>query len=128
MNEIFDLVYKFLKWISFVTGFTYREVNIVVYFIIIPSFFFYLISRILKKSYPIITFIILTIITIMIIPNFERFSDKLFDKSVDFLNWFKIIGLNYIHASVVICVIIPIIAISLLLFYKIKINRNINAH
>jgi len=36
MNEIFKLVYAFLKWISKITGFTYREINSIVYFIIVP--------------------------------------------------------------------------------------------
>ena len=126
MTEIFDLVYDLLKWISNVTGLTYREVNIVVYFIVIPSLFLYLISRILKKKYPILVFTILSIIALLIIPDFEKFSNYLFDKSVNFLNWFEVIGLNYIQASVVVCVIIPIIIIILLLIYKKQFNVNKN--
>ena len=118
MNEIFDIIYNFLKWLSSITGLTYREVNIVVYFIIIPSFFFYLISRIFRNKYPILIFLALNFIALLIIPDFKKFSNHLFDKSVDFLEWFEIIGLNYIEASVVICVVIPVIIITMLFYLK----------
>ena len=127
MNEIFDLVYRLLKWISELTNFTYREVNIIVYFIIIPSLFFLFISRILRKKYPVIVFLVLTIISVLIIPDFEQFSDSLFEKSVSFLNWFDNIGLNYVQASVVICVIIPILIILFLIYLntKTKLKNNV---
>ena len=127
MNQIFQIVYELLKWISKISGLTYREVNIIVYFIIIPMVLIYLIGRILKRKSLIIVFGTLVLLTIILVPDFELFSDNLFDKSVDFLNWFDIIGLNYVQASVVICVIIPII-ITMLLFYMSKtkvINKNV---
>ena len=127
MKEIFDLVYRFLKWISELTNLTYREVNIIVYFIIIPSLFLFLISRILRKKYPVIVFLVLIIISLLIIPDFEQFSDGLFDKSVNFLNWFNNIGLSYTDASVVICVIIPILIILSLVYLnrKTKLKNNV---
>ena len=120
MNEIFDLVYKFLTWISSVAGLTYREVNIIVYFILIPSFIFYLISRKFKTYYPVLIFLTIVVVALMVIPDFELFSDELFDKSVDFLNWFEIIGFNYVQASVVICVLFPILIFAILSFIKLK--------
>lgn len=122
MNEIFDLVYNFLKWLSSTTGLTYREVNILVYFFLIPSLFVYLVGRLLRSKFPILVFLSLSLISILIIPDFERFSDRLFEKSVDFLEWFEIIGLNYIQASVIICVFIPILLVGLLMCFKRK-NR-----
>ncbi len=116
MTSVFDLVYQLLKWLSKISGFTYREINIIVYFIIIPSFFLFLISRILRQKYIIISFFLLILFLLLIIPNFELFSSQLFDKSVSFLNSFNNIGLNYIQASVVICVIIPVIIISILFY------------
>jgi len=129
MEYIFDLVYKFLKLISELTGLTYREVNIIVYFFIIPSLFIFLVSRLIKKKYPVIIFLFLALISLLIIPDFEQFSEKLFDRSVGFLNWFDNIGLNYTQASAVICVIIPILIIVLLIYlkkkFKLKIHSNI---
>ena len=120
MNELFDIIYSLLKWLSRLTGLTYREVNIVVYFIIIPTLFIFLIGKIYKKKYLIIGFLVFVFVSLLIIPDFTLFSDKLFDVSVDFLNWFNHIGLNYVQASVVICVIIPILIVIILLFLNKK--------
>ncbi len=108
MKTIFQWVYKLLKWISGVTDFSYNEINIIVYYILIPTLFFYLLSRILKNYLIIISFILFIVVTLFFIKDFKIFSDSLFKKSVAFLNWFEIIGLNYIQASVIICVFIPV--------------------
>ena len=118
MAKIFDLVYQLLKWLSKISGFTYREINIIVYFILIPSFFIFLISRILNQKYIIISFLLFILVSVLLIPDFTLFSSLLFDKSVSFLNWFEFIGLNYIQTSVIICVIIPIIVIISLFYFK----------
>ena len=111
MNDIFQVVYKFLKWISKISGLSYHEVNIIIYFIVIPAFFIFLLSKIFKQKMFIIGFLILIFISILIIPDFSKFSTLVFDKSVVFLNWFEYLGLNYIQASVVICVILPVLII-----------------
>ena len=118
MDEIFQVVYKFLKWVSKISGLTYREINIIVFFIILPAIFIYLIGRILKRKSLIVIFGILILFSIIIIPDFEVFSSNLFDKSVNFLNWFDLVGLNYTQASVLICVIIPLLIIFLLIYLK----------
>lgn len=124
METIFDTIYKLLKWISNLTGFTYREINIITYFMIIPSLFFYLMSKIYRNKYIILIFLGLITIITLFIPDFESFSDKLFDISVRFLLWFKHIGLNYVEASVVICVILPILILILLFYLKKRKNKN----
>jgi len=124
MNELFNLIYKLLKWLSKLTGLTYREVNIIVYFIIIPTLFLFLISRIYKKKHIIIVFLVLVFVSILIIPDFALFSDKLFDLSVDFLNWFNHIGLNYVQASVVVCLIVPVLIVIILLYLNKKAKLN----
>jgi len=116
MNTIFQIVYLILVWLSDLTGLSYRAINIVVYFIVIPLVYLHLIDNLLKKHYLKIGFSILVLILLLIINDFEVFSDRLFDLSVKFLLWFKVIGWNYTVASVIICVIIPLIAF-LVLFY-----------
>ena len=116
MKEIFKIVYDILKWISKISGFTYHEVNIIVYFIIIPAIFIYILERIIKTNYLKIGFGVLVLLTIIIVPDFSIFSTSLFKKSVNFLNWFSIIGLNYIQASVVVCVIVPLIILGFLMY------------
>ena len=126
MNETFQVVYKFLKWISKFSGLTYHEVNIIIYFIVIPAVFIFLISKILKRKTLFIGYLILVFLITIFIQDFEQFSTKLFNKSVDFLNWFELIGLNYIQASVVICVIVPILILLFLFFINKKkwVNKN----
>ncbi len=122
MDEIFQAVYQFLKWASETSGLSYHEVNIIVYYIIIPAFFVFLLGRILKRKALIIGFLTLVLLLIIIIPDFRQFSTNLFNKSTDFLNWFEHFGLNYVQASVVVCVITPILIV-LLLIYLNKRNR-----
>lgn len=124
MNEVFKSVYLFLKWLSDITGLTYVEINIIVYFILIPSLFLFLISKIIRKKYPIIVFLGLVFVLIILVDDFEKFSKEVFDKSVVFLNWFKIVGLNYVQASVVICVILPILILLTLNYFNRKINHS----
>ena len=119
MKTIFQWIYKLLKWIAEITGFSYNEINIIVYYILIPALFLYLLSRILKNFTIVLTFICFVFVSLLFIKDFKSFSDQLFKQSVDFLNWFKVIGLNYTQASVVICVFIPLICI-LFLLYKPK--------
>jgi len=116
MDTIFQIVYYLLVWLSDLTGLSYRAINIVVYFIIIPFVYFHLADKLIKKHYLKIGFSILVFILLLVIKDFEAFSSKLFDLSVKFLLWFQIIGWNYTVASVIICVIIPLIAF-LILFY-----------
>lgn len=54
-----------------------------------------------------------------------KFSDRCdwaFDKSVDFLLWFKRIGWNYIVSSVIICVVVPILIYAELIYAIISQN------
>ena len=116
MESIFKIVYSILIWLSTITGLTYNEINIIVYYIIIPFIYFHLIDRLLKIHYFKIGWLALIVMSFFIMDSFKSFSNRLFQLSVDFLNWFDIIGLNYVQASVVICVFVPII-VYLVLFY-----------
>lgn len=118
MQEVFTLVYKFLKWLSSTTGFTYHEVNIILYYILIPAVFMILLDRIFKTNWLKIAFGILVILTLLLVPSFKEFSTTLFNKSVTFLKWFQELGLNYVQASVVICVVVPFFIILILIYLK----------
>ena len=123
MNEVFDLIYRFLKWLSTITGLTYHEVNIVVYFILIPAFAIFLVSLVFRNKYLILGYLVIVALLLLIIPDFQTFSDHLFEKSVALLNWFENLGLNYVQASVVICVILPSITLTLLLYFSFKLSK-----
>ncbi len=120
MNEVFDLIYRFLKWLSTITGLTYHEVNIVVYFILIPAFAIFLVSLVFRNKYLILGYLVIVALLLLIIPDFQTFSDHLFDKSVSLLNWFDNLGLNYVQASVLICVILPLLLFTILAYLSFK--------
>jgi hypothetical protein len=107
MNFVFRMVADSLDGIASVSGFTYNEINIIAYYIIIPFVFVALLDRIIKRHFLKIGFAVAWLIGILLIEDFKAFSDALFDYSVDFLLLFGKVGLNYVAASVVICVILP---------------------
>jgi hypothetical protein len=99
------IVMGVLLAIAYLFGTTYTVINILVYYVLIPSSWIYLISRKTDKR---INFISLGLILIFIfLPNIRSNCDYFFQKSVDFLNWTAgIFGSNYIDMSVYICVIV----------------------
>jgi len=102
MNLIFRIVADSLEGIAAVTGFTYNEINIIAYYIILPFIYVALLDRILKKHFLKISYLAAWGVVILLTPNFRAFSDTLFDYSVDFLLLFRHVGLNYVAASVVL--------------------------
>jgi len=107
METTFQIVYSLLKWISSVTGFTYNEVNIIAYYIVLPFAYIVLADRILKRHILKLFYVFAVTVCLLIIKDFTAFSDWLFQKSVDFLLSFQLLGWNYIVASVLICVVFP---------------------
>ena len=122
MREIFNLVYKTLMFIATITGFTYKEVNIIIWFILIPFIWCFLIDKIVKGHYFKVSFLIVVICFLILIEDFNQFSNTLFHQSAEFLRSFNIIGSDYIASSVLICVFVPILIFTILIkrayFYK----------
>ena len=96
--------------IAKLTGATYNEVNIVIYYLLIPLSWAAMIDYITKMPFLSIMYVIAWIIFLW--KDSMKFRDRCdwaFMKSVDFLLWFKKIGWNYVVSSVIICVAIPIL-------------------
>ena len=117
MNFIFRVIYLMLQAVSATTGLTYNEINIVVYYFLIPLPLLLLVDRIIKKYIFSLGFTLLWVMGLFSIPNFSRFSDNLFDASVVFLNSFGFIGWNYIVASVMVCVAAPALTFAVLFYF-----------
>ena len=107
MQFIFNIVYTLLKFVSVTTGLTYNEINIVVYYILIPFVYVALLDRILRRHILKMTYFAGWLITLVVMPSFSHFADWLFDLSVRFLVSFNAVGVNYVSASVLICVVLP---------------------
>jgi hypothetical protein len=103
-HQIFMIVMGGLMAMAAIFGTTYNVINILVYYILIPSSWIYLLSR--KTSIWINTISLIAIITFLFLPDVRKNCDYFFQKSVDFLNWnAEIFGSNYIDMSVYICVV-----------------------
>ena len=119
MNKLFELTYNFLVQLSEFTGFTYKEVNIIIWFYLIPFFWLFLIDKANNSHRLKIAGLILIASSLLLISDFTQFSNDLFHKSATLLRSFNTIGSNYIVSSVVICLFIPI-AITIYLFRRIR--------
>ena len=107
---IFGFVAGVEHVIAKLTGATYNEVNIVIYYLLIPLSWVIMADYLTKLPFLTPMFVMAWIIFLW--KDQLRFRDRydlMFSKSVEFLLWFKRIGWNYVISSVIICVIIPIL-------------------
>lgn len=115
MNSIFNIVFLWLQGLAWLTTLSYREINIIVFYIVIPVswvFLYELPKRKFKYTSVILLLLLICVIAISLTSGFESFSNWFFAKSQDFLNAVTFVNnkdLNYEIASVVICVFIPIL-------------------
>ena len=110
MLPIFMVVAGIEHLIAKLTGSTYNEVNIIVYYLTIPLSWTVMIDYLTKLPFLTPMFVLAWVIFLW--KDTMKFRDRCdwaFQKSVDFLLWFKRIGWNYIVSSVIICVVVPII-------------------
>ena len=119
MNTIFGITANLLNLIARWTGYTYNEINIIVYYLIIPLTWTVMLDIIIEM--PLFTPLLLLAWAYIFAKTrtkrvFRIWCDWAFKDSVDFLLWFKRIGWNYIVSSVIICVVAPIIIYVLLIW------------
>ena len=120
INGVFRLVAASLSRIASFIGCTYEEINILVYFFIIPFSWAVMLDYALKFHYFKISFLIMSFGFFLGCRDFEAYSDRLFKKSVDFLNLFNNIGSTYVASSVWICVALPMVIYAILIWVILK--------
>ena len=121
IRKTFTYVAKMLYKGASLLGITYNEINIIVYYLLIPLSWTIMFDWWLKT--PITTYALIFIwigIKIGTWGNFREWSDWAFIRSVDFLNYFNRWGGNYVLNSVIICVLIPLIIYLGLIYLLIK--------
>jgi hypothetical protein len=109
MVPIFGMVAGVEHVIAKLTGATYNEVNIIIYFLLIPLSWASMIDYITRL--PLLSPMYLIAWIVFFWKDQMTFRDRCdwaFDKSVEFLLWFKKIGWNYVVSSVIICVVVPL--------------------
>jgi hypothetical protein len=121
MLPVFAIVAGIEHVIAKVTGLTYNEVNIIIYYLLIPLSWAVMIDFITMLPLLSPMYIVGWIVFLWKDPmRFRDRCDWAFGKSVDFLLWFKKIGWNYIVSSVVICVVVPALVYAELIYGIIK--------
>lgn len=109
--KIFNKTVEILYNLANKLHMTYNEINIIVYYFIIPLTYLLMLDFIIG-IFPVLSLIwtsICIFITIYNYNNFSQFCDFMFVKSVNFLLKFNYIGWDYYKASVNICIILMIL-------------------
>jgi hypothetical protein len=119
-NIIFRIVANLLWRMGRITGFTYNEINIIVYYFLIPFSWLFLLDSIFHFHYLKIGFIFYCLGFRMGCRDFRSYSDRLFDQSAAFLNYFNKFGSNYVASSVWICVAIPVVIYGVLIYFALQ--------
>ena len=115
LKAVFAVVAHSLDYVARKTGLSYNEVNILVYYLLIPLSWTVMLDFWLGQPYTTAALLLVWFgIGIATRHNFREWCDFAFKDSVDFLNWFNRRGGNYILNSVIICVVVPLIVYSLL--------------
>jgi hypothetical protein len=108
IDAIFQAVAKGLYYSGTLINLGYNEMNILVYFVIIPLIWAYMIDKIFRFHYVKLTIMLVILFCVVTINNLSAFCDDLFYACVIFLNLFRPIGIDYVAASVFFCVVLPI--------------------
>lgn len=110
IKRTFYIVANALLHIGRKTGLTYNEVNILVYYLLIPlswtAIFDYWLGLPIASAALLFVWLGVFIATRHI---FSEWCDWTFQDSISFLNWFNRWGGNYMLNSVIICVLLPLI-------------------
>lgn len=116
MNYIIQNLFKYTVQILFylvnILHIPYKTLNIVIWYIILPSFWLYIIDHSLCFCYMLLWLIIQTSTKGIIINN------KLFYKSQQFILCFG----EYTKWSVIVCLLVPILFTLLLIYAKFLLN------
>ena len=95
---------------------SYNEINILVWYFLIPFSWLCILDGILGFHFLKMGFALFTLGFAFGCRDFACFSDWLFDRSVVFLLSFRRFGMGYVLSSVLICVLVPL-GIYLFLLY-----------
>ena len=115
INRLFDFVADALTQAAIVLGVTYNQINIILYYLVIPLSWAVMIDIYIRK--PIASLLVLgawVIVAVCKWRNFREWCDWLFESSVNFLLSFNRMGSFYNLTSVIICVVVPLVIYGIL--------------
>lgn len=108
IDATFQAVAKGLYYSGTLINLSYNEMNILVYFVIIPLIWAYMIDNMFRFHYVKWSYALVCLFVCLATNNLSTFCNDLFYACVIFLNLFRPIGIDYVAASVLFCVVLPI--------------------
>ena len=121
IKQTFAVVANSLLFIGKETGLTYNEVNILVYYLLIPLSWTVMFDC--WVGIPVTSAALMCVwigIFIATRHTFREWCDRAFQDSVKFLNWFNRWGGNYVLNSVIICVLLPLLVYGVLIWLLLR--------
>jgi hypothetical protein len=112
--NIFRFVEKSLRQLSGRLNLTYETVNVLTYYIALPLVYAVLGDAIMQFHVFKLVWVCTTLLILLPVNRLRKKSEIIFRGSVIFLESFGSVGLDYVQASVLICVIVPIVVLLVL--------------
>lgn len=100
--------YGLIKTANFL-GISYNEANILVYFVVIPMTWAWMIDRSYRTHLSKCLYASAVAAVLLACSDWSMLCDALFMVCVKFLYLFKPIGISYVQSSVIFCVIVPVV-------------------
>lgn len=106
MKILFNLTVKALLAVAANFRLTYHEINILVWYFFLPLIWALILSFKLHAPW---LFVGACVLALILGRGFRKYSDRLFMLSARFLLMFRHVGMDYVVASVVICLVVPVV-------------------
>ena len=116
IQKIFNWVVRWLKALAKLMNLSYIEINIIVFYFVVPLSWLVLLDALFYFHYLTFAFLIFSLVFFLGCRDFLTFSTGLYHRSVNFLNYFNRFGSNYVASSVWICLVLPLAIYGLLIY------------
>ena len=120
MRSIFNITASALAFLARILKLTYNQINVIVYYFLIPISWIYLIGILINSQIGIVLYCIFSFGVFVGCGDFKKYCDRLFNSSAHFLNSFGKVGSDYVKSSVIICVALPILIYITLIYLVIN--------
>lgn len=120
IERIFQWEVKQLLKLAGMFKLSYHEINIIVYFFVVPFSWLVLLDALFQFHYLKLSFAFFCIGFFTGCSDFKPFSTSLYRKSVQFLMYFNRFGSSYVASSVWICLVVPMCIYALLIYFLVR--------
>ena len=120
IERIFQWEVTLLLKLAWKFKLSYHEINIILYFFVVPFSWFALLDALFQFHYLKLSFAIFCLGFYVRCSEFKPFATSLYGKSVQFLLYFNRFGSSYVTSSVLICLVVPICIYAFLIYLLVR--------